>query len=140
MELEIDLRLTSDRMLRTLEQLEALENEKRTLSPGSARFQKLATEVERLAATIYAQTHAQEQLGEKAEEVIRRTGVQLPSIEESEHMRDVQLVLADWRDAERRLVSAAPDSAEHSQAAADVGRLREEYHRAYVASVGEPRD
>lgn len=132
MELESDLRVTSDRMLRTLEQLEALENEKRTLKPGSARFQRLATEVERLASAVYAQTHNQQLLGEKAQTAIER-GADIAPIDEAEPNRELRLILADWRDAERRLSLAEPDSAEHSVAAADIGRLRDEYHRAFMA-------
>jgi len=137
MELETDLRTASDRILRTLDQLEVLENEKRTLKPGSERFNKLADEVQRLAADVFAQTHAQQQLGEMAQVVTERTGVSLPPIESSEALRDLPLVLADWRDAERRLLNADPDSAEHAQAAADVSRLRDEYHRTYAAGSAE---
>ena len=89
---------------------------------------------------MFAATHAQQQLGEKAKEVKKRTGVELPPIEDSEQTRDVQQILTEWRDAERRLISAAPDLAEHAQAAADVSRLREEYHRAYRQSTSERRD
>lgn len=135
MELETELRSTSDRMLRTLEQLETLENEKRTLTPGSPRFRKLASEIERLAAHVFAQTHVQQQLGEQAHDVTEQGGDKLPSIDETVKMRDVQLILTDWREAERRLAAAEPDSAEHAQAAADIGRLRDEYHRAYSAST-----
>ena len=131
MELETDLRTTSDRMLRTLEQLESLENEKRALKPGSPRFLRLATEIERLAAAVFAQTHAQQQLGERAQVVNERTGADIAPIDEVRTVRDLQHILADWRDAERRLSAAAPDSAEHAQAVADTGRLRDEYHRAY---------
>ena len=48
-------------------------------------------------------------------------------------MRDVSLILSEWRDAERRLSATAVDTAEHAKAAGDVRRLREEYHRAYQA-------
>jgi hypothetical protein len=134
MELQTDLRLASDRLLKTLEQLEALENEKRALAPGSQRFQKLAREIERLAAVVFAQTHAQQRLGERAQVATERSGVDIVPIEETEQMRDLQLILGDWRDAERRLAATDPDSAEHATAAADVGRLRDEYHRAYSTS------
>jgi hypothetical protein len=136
MELETQLRVTSDRMLRTLEQLETLENEKRELQPGSNRFVKLADEIERLAADVFAQTHKQQQLGEVAKTVTERTGAELAPIEDPQPSRDLQVILSDWRDAERRLTLAEPDSAEHATAAADVGRLREEYHRAYEADEG----
>jgi hypothetical protein len=41
--------------------------------------------------------------------------------------RDVQLVLAEWRDAERRLDAADPGSDEADDARRDVGRLAIEY-------------
>ena len=51
----------------------------------------------------------------------------------STQLRPLQVILNEWRDAERRLMLAAPDSAEHAAAAGDVGRLREEYHDAYTS-------
>jgi hypothetical protein len=136
-ELETDLRVASDRILRTLEQIEVLENEKRDLPPSDARFQTLAKEIERLASEVFAQSHAQKQMGVRAEAVEDRTGVELPSINETNATRELAVVLAEWRDAERRLQLAAPDSAEHVTAAADVGRLREEYHRAYTSGAAK---
>lgn len=137
MELEANLRNASDRMLRTLDQLAALENEKRTLKPDSERFQRLAREVERLAADVFAQTHAQRDIGERAKVVMDRIGAEVPPIEGATATRDLQLILNEWRDAERRLAAASPDSAEHAAAAAEVGHLRSEYHRAYT-SGGRP--
>ena len=137
MEVETDLRMTSDRMLRTLEQLESLENEKRALKPDSPRFLRLATEIERLAAAVFAQTHAQQQLGKRAQVVSEKTGADITPIEDVRTTRDLQHILADWRDAERRLATAAPDSAEHAQATADAGRLRDEYHRTYSTGTRE---
>lgn len=136
MELEADLRNASDRMLRTLDQLFALESEKRTLSPSSERFQRLASEIERLAADVFAQTHSQRDIGERAKDVVERTGAELPPIDQSSAVRDLQVILTEWREAERRLGASSPDSAEHAAAAADVGRLRDEYHRAYTAGGG----
>ena len=63
-----------------------------------------------------------------------RKGADLPSIDDSIAARDLSVILAEWRDAERRLQLAAPDSAEHSIASGDSRRLREEYQRAYTAS------
>lgn len=132
-EIESDLRVASDRILQTLEQLDALESEKRTLKPGSDRFQVLSKEVERLAAEIFAQTHAQQSLGERAKVAAARTGTELPSIEESTAVRELPVILAEWRDAERRLQLAASDTAEHAVATSDISRLRDEYQRAYSA-------
>ena len=137
MEIEANLRNASDRMLRTLDQLAALENEKRTLKPDSERFQRLALEIERLAADVFAQTHAQRDIGERAKVVMDRIGADIPAIEGATATRDLQVILTEWRDAERRLAAADPDSAEHAAAAADVGRLRNEYHRAYTTG-GRP--
>lgn len=141
MELETDLRVASDRILKSLEQLDALENEKRTLSPDSARFQALAKQIERLAADIFAQSHAQQRLGERAQVEASRTGESPPTIAQTHRARDISEILAEWRDAERRLQAAAADSAERALAAADVDRLRDEYHDAYTAGQnGAPTD
>ena len=139
MNIESELRVTSDRLLRTLDELQALENEKRTVKPDSPRFQKLAHEVERLAAEAFAQTHAQQALGEKAE-AEQAKGLDLPPIAESTQMRPLQVILNEWRDAERRLQLADVDTAEHSAAAGDVGRLRAEYHSAYKAGGQNAKD
>lgn len=134
-ELETDLRAQSDQILRTLDQLETLENEKRRLEPGNPRFLALAAEIEKLAASLYAHSHMQKDLGEKARAVSDMTGIEVAPIDDVPPARDVQHILTEWRDAERRLAAAAPGSSEQSAAAADVGRLREEYHRAYTAGA-----
>jgi hypothetical protein len=134
LEIETGLRVASDRILTTLEQLDSLESEKRRLKPDSERFQLLSREIERLAAEIFAQSHAEQALGEQAQAAAARSGTDLPSIDDSIAARDLSAILAEWRDAERRLQLAAPDSAEHSIASGDIRRLREEYQRAYSAS------
>jgi cell division protein FtsB len=134
-EIEANLRVASDRLLRTLDQLATLENEKRTLEPSSARFQTLAKEIERLSSEIFAQSHAQQQLGQRARDVQRTQGVELPPINEATQTRDLSVILTEWRDAERRLSLAEADSAEHSVAAADAARLREEYQSVFSASA-----
>ena len=134
MELEADLRLTSDRMIRTLEKLEALENEKRTLTPGTAEFVRLAREIERLASQVFAQTRTQEQLAQQTRSVTQQTGEKMTPIAQTGTVRELSQILADWRDAERRLAAADDGTQEHTQALADVSRLRDEYHRSYSAS------
>ena len=130
MNLEQELRLTSDEMLRTLDQLQRLEHQKRAESPGTPRFVRLATEIEKLAAMVFAQTNTQQNLAEQSQAVGAR-GVVMPTIDATPPAREVSLILAEWREAERRVASAAMDSAEHSNAAADARRLRDEYHRTY---------
>ena len=54
-----------------------------------------------------------------------------PPQSQVELWRELQRILAEWRDAERRLAATLPGSAEHALAAAEVTELRERYHRAY---------
>jgi hypothetical protein len=135
MDLEQGLRTVSDEMLRTLDQLQLLEHEKRAESPGSVRFVRLAKEIEKLAAMIFAQTSTQQTLAEQSL-AASRAGADITPIKEVVTTRDVSEILADWRAAERELASTSIDSAEHAKAAGDVRRLREEYHQAYKAQSG----
>jgi hypothetical protein len=135
MNLEQELRSTSDEMLRTLEQLQRLETEKRDLEPGTPRFVRLANEIERLAAIVFSQTSTQQSLAEQTH-AAKRAGAEMQPIAEVTAARDVSVVLAEWREAERQLASTDVDSAEHAKAAGDVRRLREEYHRAHKAHTG----
>lgn len=138
MEVEQDLRATSDRVMRTLERLQELETEKRGIDPGTPRFRKIAREVERLAASMFAHAHVQQQLAEATVTLREEAGVILPPIDEVAPSREIQVILAEWRDAERRTIEATAGSAEHSQAEADADRLRAEYRRTYQ-SVSSPR-
>jgi len=135
-EIEHELRSTSDTLLATLEQLEQLETEKRTLPPDSERFQKLAREIERLAAVVFAESHDQQQLGKRSQELSQRQGVALGAIDDMTPTRDVSVILGEWRAAERAFSTAEQDTSERAQAAADIKRLREEYQRAYSAQSG----
>ena len=137
MEVEQDLRTASDRVMRTLERLHELETEKRGIEPGTARFRKIAREVERLSASVFDDTHAQEQLAERTVVLREQAGVVLQPIDDIEPSREIQVILAEWRDAERRMSEAKPNSADHARAAADADRLRAEYRRTYQ-SVSSP--
>jgi hypothetical protein len=130
MDLDQDLRAVSDAMLHTLDQLQLLEHKKRTEAPGSVRFVRLAKEIEKLAAMVFAHTSTQQTLAEQTL-AATRAGVEIPPIDEVAATRDVSLILTEWRAAERELGATSADSAEHAKVAADVRRLREEYQRAY---------
>jgi hypothetical protein len=134
MNLEQELRATSDEMLRTLEQLAELESQKRREEPGTQRFVRLANEIERLAAIVFSQTSAQQSLAERTH-AAKRAGAEMAAIEDVTTARDVSVILAEWRDAERRLAATSIDSAEHAKAAGDVRRLRDEYHRSHRAQT-----
>lgn len=134
MDLELDLRSTSDELLHSLEQLSELENEKRTLKPDSDRFQSLALDIERLAADVFAYSHAQQTLGEQALQSAARTGADIATINATQPVRELPAILSDWRAAERRLSVVTPGTEDHAAAASDVRRLRAEYHAAYPAT------
>ncbi len=136
MDLEQQLRSASDETLRTLEELQRLETEKRGETPGTPRFVRLANEIERLAAMMFSATSAQQSLAQQTH-VAKRAGVDFPPIEEMTAAREVAVILTEWRDAERRLASTGIDSAEHALAAGDVRRLRDEYHRAHKSQTGD---
>jgi hypothetical protein len=135
-EIEQEVRSTSDNLLRSLERLEALEAKKRTTEPDSAEFRSLAAEIERLGAAVFAHAHAQRELGDKSRAIAKRSGADVPTIEETVPNRDLSMILAEWRAAERRMVGLQPDGAEYAAAKADVDRLRSEYHDAYSATYG----
>lgn len=138
MDLEQGLRTVSDQMLHTLDQLQLLEHEKRSESPGSVRFVRLASEIEKLAAMVFAHTSRQQAL---AEQTLAATeaGVDIPPIDEMVTTRDVSAILTEWRAAEREVGATSIDSAEHAKAASDVRRLRDEYQRAYKAQSSGDR-
>ena len=135
-EIEQELRSTSDNLLRSLERLEALEAEKRMTEPDSAKFRSLAAEIERVGAAVFAHAHAQRELGDRSVATAKRAGADVPTIQETVPNRDLSMILAEWRSAERRMVDLKPDSAEYAAAKADVDRLRSEYHDAYSAIYG----
>ncbi len=136
MELEQSLRTVSDDMLQMLDQLQLLEHEKRAESPGSQRFVRLASEIEKLATMVFAQTSTQQTLAEQTR-TANDAGVEVPPIDEIVATRDVSLILTEWRAAEREVAATSMDSAEHAKAAADVRRLREEYQRAHKSQSSD---
>lgn len=129
MDTEEQLRSVSDELLGALEQLRTLETEKRSVSPSSRRFKRLAREVESLAEGLASTAAEQVDLGDEAEAESDASG--RPALPIDAIPRDVTTILAEWRDAERRLTLTAADSDEQRTARADVERLKGEYQRAH---------
>lgn len=134
MNVEQELRLTSDEMLRRLDRLRELELEKRALAPGTDRFVAIAKEVERLAASVLVKTTEQERLAEASAVVHGATGALAAPIDEVAPRREISQILNEWRDAERQLAAATPGTAEHEAARASIDRLRLEYRDAYQSA------
>jgi len=136
-ELEEKLRATSDEMLRVLDQLRALEAEKRSAAPGTTRFRNLTQEIERLASGIFSHARRQTEIGSLTVEANDAVGQQPTPIEEVPP-RDMATILSEWRDAERRLADAMPGSAEAIKAHVDAQRLRAEYRSAHEQGSTQP--
>jgi len=127
------LRTTSDALLRDLEVLGAIEEEKRTIPAGDPRLVELAARVEQIAHRLLGWTSDQRQLAEAAHEKVTAGAVDAAvAIEETP--RSMAAILADWREAERRSAAMEPDSAEATEAAALVDAFRREYRRAFEAA------
>lgn len=127
------LRTTSDALLRDLEVLGAIEEEKRTIPAGDPRLVELAARVEQIAHRLLGWTSDQRQLAEVAHESVTAGAVDAAvAIEETP--RAMAAILADWREAERRAAATEPDTADATEAAALVEALRKEYRRAFEAA------
>ncbi len=135
MSIEAELRGTSDRLLDQLTHLAELERAKRQATPGTPEFVELSRQVEAIATEVLGMSRRQSSLA-AATKVLRDVGSPAAPTEPIAAMpeaRDTQVVLAEWRDAERRLAAAAEGTPDHEAARADVERLRDEYRRSFEA-------
>ncbi len=130
------LRRTSDSLIATLDELYALEDEKRALAPGTERFVELAKRIESLAGTVLAHTQRQESLAQESAAVKDR-GEAVPAPIDDIPPRGAAAILTEWRAAERRLGEVADDSPEADRLASDIRRLRAEYRRAVARVQGD---
>jgi hypothetical protein len=134
MNVESELRQASDALLANLDRLRELEQEKRHVPLDSERLVALAEEIELLASTVLRTTDRQTDLAKlTAAEIGNETVDPTATIDSTAPARDVHAVLAEWRDAERRLADLAADSTEAAVARAEIATLREEYRRAHDA-------
>ena len=127
------LRETSDALLRDLDVLVAIEEEKRTLEPGDDRLVELAGRIEEIAQRILSGSVRQHQLTQVVNAQVEAGSAGAPETSIEDTPRPIQAVLAEWREAERRHLAAEPGSAEAAEADALVARLRDEYRRAHEA-------
>jgi hypothetical protein len=131
METRDALRETSDALLRDLEVLATLEQEKRTLSPGDPKLVELAGRIQEIANRVLAGSIREHQLTQSGNVAVARGASAAPGLTIEETPRAAAEILAEWRVAERRLADAEPGSAEAAEARALSDALREEYQRAY---------
>lgn len=128
------LRETSDALLRDLDVLATIEEEKRLLEPGDPKLIQLASRIEEIAQRVLVGSVRQRQLTEVVSAQVEAGSPGAPDAPIEDTPRSMQAILADWREAERRAVDAEPGSAVAAEAEALVSRLRDEYRRAYEAA------
>jgi hypothetical protein len=133
-----DLRATSDALLRDLEVLATIEDEKRTLEPGDPRLVALARRVEDVARRVLTATDRQRRLTEIGNEQVEAGRPAAPSTSIQDTRRPIADILAEWRAAERRLAAAEPGSADEAEARAVADHCREEYRQALSERQGSP--
>jgi hypothetical protein len=131
-----DLRTTSDALMRDLEVLAAIEEEKRTLAPGDPRLVELAQRVEDVARRVLSSTVRQRQLTEAGKDQADAAAAGTPTASIDETPRAMADILTEWRAAERRAAAAEPGSAEAAEAGALADHHREEYRRALAEREG----
>lgn len=128
------LRATSDALMRDLADLQALEEEKRHLEPGSPRLVRLAEEIEALAVRVMGSSMRQRRISQQVEAMVDEGAPDAPDTSIAETPREIHVVLAEWRDTERQLAEAVPGSPEADVAERTIERLRREYRQAHEAA------
>ena len=127
------LRATSDALLRDLEALGALEEEKRATAPSDPRLTDLASRIHEIAARVLDRSSIQQELTELvASSPAAATGAPIEDV-----VRSPAAVLAEWRAAEQRFAVVDPSSPEAAELRILADRLREEYRAAFEARLAE---
>ena len=125
MSLPNDLRATSDALVRDLEALAALEEEKRTLPLDDPRLLEIAEQVEVIAGRVLAGSERQTELAKAAADQ-PAAGATIEDV-----VRPLSTILAEWREVERRGADAPEGSAEAAEIEVISNRLRQEYREAF---------
>jgi hypothetical protein len=120
-----ELRATSDALLRDLDALVLLEEEKRAIPTSDPRVHDLADRIHEIAARVLAHTGAQRAL---TREVAAAPG---PDVPIEAVRRSPAALLAEWRDIEQRRAAAEPGSAAEAELDILAERIREEYRAAF---------
>lgn len=128
------LRATSDSLMQDLAALHELEIEKRRLPPADPRLQRLAEEIEAIAIRVMGSSMRQRRIGEQAAVLMQRGAPDAPTRSIAETPREIHVILAEWRDAERALADAMPGTMHADRAEDAIDRLRAEYRRAHQAA------
>ncbi|HET7026644.1 MAG TPA: hypothetical protein VFI28_03020 [Candidatus Limnocylindrales bacterium] len=132
---EPELRETSDRVLEQLTRLAELETAKRQATPGTAAFVELSRSVEAIAAALLGSAREQTDLANTTRDLLEAAVPGRPTtpIAEVQPSREPSAILAEWRDAERRIAELEPGSPALEDIRRTIETLRDEYRRAFEA-------
>lgn len=125
------LRRTSDSLLRDLEALIQLEEEKRTIEPGDPALVDLAARIELIAKRVLASSTSQRAQTQLIQKLTESGSSAAPEVPIDDTPRSMEAILAAWRQAERQLENAVPGSADAMEAEVLVDQLRREYRKAH---------
>jgi hypothetical protein len=134
LELESALKPISEQLLRELDELAAIESEKRELDVTDDRTLTLATRARELAQRVLATSVVEEQVVRTANDAAGEpsAGTSPRSLPIRSRNRPLPVILDEWREAERALeLAVTPDDAGARRARAQA--LRDEYQRAFEA-------
>lgn len=133
-----ELRATSDLMLQMVDRLREAEVLKRDHAPGSDEFARLAYEVMELSRNVTRWSELQLRQANEAAEHREGPEPTAPVLADVPARR-LDVVLAEWRQAEIRLSQSLPGSQDVAEAAADAERLRLEYRELQARKLDEQR-
>lgn len=128
------LREASDELLRDLEALSVLEDDKRQVAPGDPRLVELAAQIEQIAGRVLVTSARQRDLSEQIHEAAEAGPPSAADKPIEDIDRPISAILSDWRNADRRLEAAGSGTAEAREAEVQIARLREEYRKAHEAA------
>jgi len=114
-----------------LDALQQLEQSKRSIEPGDPQLVRVAAQIEQLASRVLGASVEQLHLTERVHTLAELGSPQAPDAPIEDMKREMRVILADWRDAERRVGLAQAGSPDALSAAADIKRLRAEYREAF---------
>jgi FKBP-type peptidyl-prolyl cis-trans isomerase (trigger factor) len=133
------LRRTSDALLRDLETLLQLEEEKRTVEPGDPSLVDLAARIELIAKRVLASSTSQRAQTQLVNALTEAGSPAAPDATIEQTPRSMEAILSAWRQAERQLDAAEPGSAEAKEGQLLIDQLREEYRRAHDEAARDKR-
>jgi hypothetical protein len=126
------LKPISEQLLSELDELAAIEREKRNLDPADDRTVALAVRARQLAQRVLGASVVEEQIALTANQSAERTPNPESLPPAPDRPRPLHVILDEWREAERAM-EAARTPEERQQLRLKTQSLRDEYQAAFEA-------